>query len=46
MWHVLTVDRTTTLCGVEKEDEPRRRDTTDRHCFPCMESFQEVVEAR
>ncbi|MFC5955167.1 hypothetical protein ACFYQA_26475 [Streptomyces sp. NPDC005774] len=45
MWHVLTTDRRTTLCGVEKEDEPRRRDATDRHCFPCMESFQEVVEA-
>ncbi|SDD27089.1 hypothetical protein SAMN05216505_106134 [Streptomyces prasinopilosus] len=45
VWHVLTTDRTTTLCGVEKENEPRRRDATDRHCFPCMESFQEVVEA-
>ncbi|MEV8592752.1 hypothetical protein ACIHFC_13270 [Streptomyces sp. NPDC052013] len=47
MWHVLTTDRTTTLCGVEKEEEEeaRRRHATDRHCFPCMKSFQAVMES-
>lgn len=46
VWHVLTTDKRATLCGVEKEEEYRRRHATDRHCFPCMQSFQEVVEAR
>ncbi|WP_343999753.1 hypothetical protein [Streptomyces thermocarboxydovorans] len=46
MWHVLTTDKTTTLCGVERDDEDsRRRHATDRHCFPCMKSFQAVMEA-
>ncbi|CAL9341685.1 hypothetical protein OOK44_30185 [Streptomyces cellulosae] len=43
VWHVLTPDKTSTLCGVEKEEESPRRDTTDRHCFTCMKSFQAVV---
>ncbi|GAA0643834.1 hypothetical protein GCM10009535_21480 [Streptomyces thermocarboxydovorans] len=46
VWHVLTTDKTTTLCGVERDDEDsRRRHATDRHCFPCMKSFQAVMEA-
>ncbi|MFE4088574.1 hypothetical protein ACFX46_29350, partial [Streptomyces sp. YIM B13502] len=30
VWHVLTPDKTSTLCGVEKEEESPRRDTTSR----------------
>ncbi|ALV54714.1 hypothetical protein ACH4NV_06275 [Streptomyces althioticus] len=46
VWHVLTPDKTSTLCGVDKEEESPRRDTTDRHCFTCMKSFQAVVASR
>ncbi|MFH8449444.1 hypothetical protein ACH4CD_09385 [Streptomyces fungicidicus] len=46
VWHVLTPDKTSTLCGVEKQEEAARRHTTDRHCFSCMKSFQLVVESR
>ncbi|MEU5466092.1 hypothetical protein ACH41C_15580 [Streptomyces althioticus] len=46
VWHVLTPDKTSTLCGVDKEEESPRRDTTDRHCFTCMKSFQTVVASR
>jgi hypothetical protein len=47
VWHVLTPDRTSTLCGVRKQqEESRRRHATDRHCFPCMKTFQTVVESR
>lgn len=40
MWHVLTTDKTLTLCGMEKREEPDGRTPTDRHCFPCMKAFQ------
>jgi hypothetical protein len=48
VWHVLTPDRASTLCGVEKQqqDSRRRHTTTDRHCFPCMKTFQAVLESR
>ncbi|MEU6180441.1 hypothetical protein [Streptomyces coeruleorubidus] len=44
MWHVLTADKTLTLCGVEKR-EPSRRAPTDKHCFPCMKAFQASIAA-
>ncbi|GCB42859.1 hypothetical protein [Streptomyces sp. NL15-2K] len=43
IWHVLTADRTLTLCGVEKREEPSGRAPTDKHCFPCMEEFQAAM---
>ncbi|MGW7224165.1 hypothetical protein [Streptomyces sp. NPDC054826] len=45
VWHVLTPDKDATLCGVEKQDEVRRRHATDRHCLSCMESFQAAMQA-
>ncbi|ALV38175.1 hypothetical protein AS200_43695 [Streptomyces sp. CdTB01] len=42
-WHVLAADKTSTLCGVEKPDEPSNQDPTDKHCFPCMEAFQATM---
>jgi hypothetical protein len=45
-WHVLTADKTRTLCGVETPEEPAgRRAPTDRHCFPCMRAFQADMAA-
>ncbi|MYS32197.1 hypothetical protein GTW38_35865 [Streptomyces sp. SID7804] len=46
VWHVLTPDKTSTLCGVEKQEESPRRHSTDRHCFSCMKTFQTVVASR
>ncbi|MFE9776256.1 hypothetical protein ACFYOV_32280 [Streptomyces sp. NPDC005931] len=46
VWHVLTADKASTLCGVEKREDARRQHATDRHCFPCMKTFQTVVESR
>lgn len=44
MWHVLTADKTLTLCGVEKREErPSGRAPTDKHCFPCMKAFQAAM---
>lgn len=43
VWHVLTADKTSTLCGVEKREEPSRREPTDKHCVPCMKAFQTVM---
>jgi hypothetical protein len=45
VWHVLTSDKSSTLCGVEKQNESTHRHATDRHCFSCMRTFQSVVEA-
>ncbi len=45
VWHVLAPDKKSTLCGVEKQEESRRRHATDRHCFSCMKTFQAVVES-
>lgn len=44
-WHVLTTDKTLTLCGVEKGGEPGGRAPTDKHCLPCMKAFQAVMAA-
>jgi hypothetical protein len=46
MWHVLTADKTLTLCGVEKRAEPHGRPPTDKHCFPCMKAFQAAMASR
>lgn len=47
VWHVLTTDKTTTLCGVKKrQEESQRILSTDRHCFPCMKTFQAAMESR
>ncbi len=44
VWHVLTSDKTSTLCGVEKKPEqPSRQEPTDKHCFACMKAFQAAV---
>ncbi|MFD1659193.1 hypothetical protein ACFSL4_13515 [Streptomyces caeni] len=45
VWHVLTADKTSTLCGVDKEkqEEPSGREPTDRHCFSCMKAFQAAL---
>jgi hypothetical protein len=45
MWHVLTADKSLTLCGAEKREEPGRRAPTDKHCFPCMREFQATMAA-
>ncbi|MEV5440726.1 hypothetical protein AB0K80_32690 [Streptomyces sp. NPDC052682] len=48
MWHVLTTDKTLTLCGVRKrkEPDPGEQASTDKHCFPCMKAFQEAMASR
>lgn len=43
MWHVLTADRTVTLCGVEQQGEPSGPVPVDKHCFPCMKAFQATM---
>jgi hypothetical protein len=45
MWHVLTADKTLTLCGVEKREETGGRAPTDMHCFSCMKAFQAAMAA-
>ncbi|MEW2251028.1 MULTISPECIES: hypothetical protein [unclassified Streptomyces] len=46
VWHVLTTDKTSTLCGMaRREEKPRGSEETDKHCFPCMKTFQEAVQA-
>ncbi|MDL5199700.1 hypothetical protein [Streptomyces sp. ALI-76-A] len=42
VWHVLTTDKTLTLCGVDKREEPRNQ-AVDKHCLPCMKAFQAVM---
>ncbi|GAB2713005.1 hypothetical protein [Streptomyces bullii] len=44
VWHLLTADRTGTLCGVGKQEDSRRREPTDKHCFPCMATLQAVMQ--
>ena len=46
VWHVLTPDRTSTLCGIEKREQPGGRQQTDKHCVPCMRTFQDGMESR
>ncbi|MEV5428030.1 hypothetical protein [Streptomyces sp. NPDC052701] len=46
VWHILTTDKTGTLCGAERQEDPRRQDPTDKHCLPCMTTFQAVVQTR
>ena len=43
MWHVLTADKSLTLCGVEKSELSGERVPTDRHCLPCMHAFQAAM---
>lgn len=43
VWHVLTTDKTLTLCGVTKREQAGGRAPTDKHCFPCMQAFQAVM---
>ncbi|MFR9795695.1 hypothetical protein ACL02U_07255 [Streptomyces sp. MS06] len=42
---MLETDRTSTLCGVQKHEEPGGRESTDKHCFPCMQALQAVMAA-
>ena len=45
LWHVLTADKTSTLCGVDKREKLRLRNPVHAHCHPCMRMFQAVVES-
>jgi hypothetical protein len=45
LWHVLTADKISTLCGVEKREKLRLRNPIDAHCHPCMRTFQAVLES-
>lgn len=42
-WHVLTTDKTGTLCGAKRLQEPNSREPTDKHCFTCMSALQAVL---
>lgn len=47
VWHIAAKDRATALCGQTLHKEPSNdRDNTDRHCVPCMSSFQELIDQR
>lgn len=42
-WHVLADDKSSTMCGVHKPEEPSTQEPTDRHCFLCMKAFQAAM---
>lgn len=46
VWHVVTGQRGTSLCGADVPDgSGPSRDETDHHCLPCMTRFQQLLEA-
>ncbi|MFB6678347.1 hypothetical protein ACFCWG_39230 [Streptomyces sp. NPDC056390] len=46
VWHVLTTDTATTLCGQPRQHEGGAgHASTDRHCLECMTSFQDIMQA-
>ncbi|MFG2334158.1 hypothetical protein ACGFMM_31775 [Streptomyces sp. NPDC048604] len=47
VWHIAAKDRATALCGESlRHEHSADRDSTDRHCVPCMSSFQELLDQR
>ncbi|MET9619529.1 MULTISPECIES: hypothetical protein [unclassified Streptomyces] len=47
VWHVAAIGTATALCGQSLHAEPlEERDRTDRHCTPCMSSFQQLMNDR
>ncbi|MEW2415524.1 hypothetical protein AB0953_17640 [Streptomyces sp. NPDC046866] len=44
VWHVVTHDRSTTLCG--RPLLPADNVETDHHCMPCMTAFRDVMGRR
>ncbi|MFF0557701.1 hypothetical protein ACH4ZU_05170 [Streptomyces sp. NPDC020472] len=45
VWHVIAKQADSSLCGqtVDRGADGMR---TDRHCLPCMRSFQDLMAAR
>ncbi|MFE1437196.1 hypothetical protein [Streptomyces sp. NPDC058739] len=43
VWHVLTAEKTWTMCGMAREEGLRGEESTDRHCLVCMQMFQEAM---
>ncbi|CAM5255943.1 hypothetical protein AB0B30_18345 [Streptomyces narbonensis] len=45
VWHVIAKEAGNSLCGqsVDRDADGVR---TDRHCLPCMQSFQDLMGAR
>ncbi|MBT2406479.1 MULTISPECIES: hypothetical protein [unclassified Streptomyces] len=42
VWHVVAHDRPGSLCG--QPLEPGEHGETDRHCLPCMATFQRSMQ--